>query len=307
MRRVRADVERERKPTSGTATDRQASRLPGPVETAHRRAGNQALQRLAEEDAVSHPGDPTEREADRVARAVVEGDRPPSIRMDVGEHTIHRQETDDSEQSKGNGKEDPQAVEYRAAIRTFGKAFMQTELGKRLKREGKELGAEFWSTVGGKVVTLTGLAGGLTYLGVANRPLPVQPPAFRPDELIPGLNVPGLRVHVAYQGPVLDPTKAGLGASYQFGSESPGSMVPGLGDPKLRLDVSAKDPFQGGLEGMKVMLKFSFTPGKTTDESERDRTEADRLRKDLYQFRQSLKTPEERAAERRMLMEMLRE
>jgi len=238
---------------------------------------------------------------------------PVSITTRADGATVHRKPDGDGgtggdKQSKGDqrkGETVTHAVEYGEAISTLGKALMQTELGKRLKREGKELGTEFWSTVGGKVVTLTAGAGGLTFLGVTNRPLPLQPPAFRPDALIPGLKVPGLRVQVAYQGPVRDPTKVGLGASFQFGAETPGVMLPGLGDPKLRLDVSSKDPFKGGLESPKVMLKFSFTTGKSSRQSQNNENQGDSPARELHQFRQSLKTPEERAAERRMLMEML--
>lgn len=94
MRRTQSQADRESRAGSTrlTGRDRETGRVcarSDPVVSIHRTVGNQAVQRLAEDErsgmlAVSRPNDPAEREADRVADSVMRS-RSPSTDVSVSE------------------------------------------------------------------------------------------------------------------------------------------------------------------------------------------------------------------------------
>lgn len=88
----------------------------------------------------------------------------------------------------------------------------------------------------------------------------------QPPEIPLDSLVPGLSVKLTYEGPVRNPTKAFVQFKYRFGAGA--------------------------------------APSTTPTARERRASETERLRRELHQFRESLKTPQQRAAEERIFWEM---
>ncbi len=158
---------------------------------------------------ISAPGDAFEREADRVADTVMSGGKIPQWSLaKMGGRPVQRQAAPDAPTNQPAPAPAPQPNNYKDATSKLGEAFLQTDLGKKLKDAASQdplvKGAEdFLSTLPGKIVAGTAAAGVVTGLTATHQPLPKQVPEIPLDMIRPGL-----KVKIDYEGPVDHPTKA---------------------------------------------------------------------------------------------------
>lgn len=155
--------------------------------------------------------DAFEREADRVANAVMTGNRLPDWSVaKVRSGQIQRQAPSPTDQATPA----PKPNNYKDAAEKLGEAFLKTDLGKKLKDAASQdplvKGAEsFLDTLPGKIVAGAAATGVVTTLAATHQPLPVQIPEIPLDKIRPGL-----KVKITYEGPVDHPTKAMVTFSY---------------------------------------------------------------------------------------------
>jgi hypothetical protein len=194
--------------------------------------------------------DAHEREADRAADAAVGGTAAPTISLAA----IALLQRDD----KGPGPTS-EAEKYKEAAKKAGEAFLRTAPGKEIADKAARLGAAFISTLPGKIITGSAIAGAVTALAVTHRELPVGIPEIALDAI-----APGLKMKLAYDGPVDRPTNVTATFSLPLG----GGATPGFPAPS---------------------------------KSEQFRAETARLARELERFREGLQTPEERERDRRLL------
>lgn len=198
-----------------------------------------------------------EREADRVADAVIKGDaRDPArslSRISI-EPPLQR-----------DGDDDPKSEEdkYKEAAVKAGEAFLETGPGKEIKEKAERLGDAFISTLAGKIITGTAITGAVTSLAATHKELPIGIPEIPLDKI-----KPGLKMKITYEGPVDKPTKVMATFSIPLGPQQE--------PPK---------------------------PGQS--KSEQFRAETARMAREQQQFREMLKTPEQRAAERQQEQDMV--
>jgi hypothetical protein len=152
-------------------------------------------------------------------------------------------------------KEPSNEEKMKEAAKKTGEAFLETDVGKDIKKKAEDLGKDFVSGLAGKIITGAAAAGVVSYLVAKNAELPVGIPDIPLDAVRPGL-----KVGITYEGPVRSPSKA--------------------------------------------MVTFSFSPGSPSSrkrtaptEKERFRAETARMAKEQADFREGLKSPQERAAE----------
>lgn len=162
---------------------------------------------------IGAPGDAFEHEADRVADKVMTGGRIPewSLAKINGRH-IQRQPTADLPVSQQPTA--PKPNNYSDAAKKLGEAFLQTDVGKKLKDAVSndplaKAVESFVATLPGKIITGAAAAGVVSGLAAAHQPLPVQIPEIPLDSIHPGL-----KVKITYEGPVNQPTKAMVTFSY---------------------------------------------------------------------------------------------
>jgi Domain of unknown function (DUF4157) len=177
--------------------------------------------------------------------------------------------------SLGNGsavqREEPakpktEEEKYTEAAKKVGEAFLETAPGKEIKKKAEELGDAFISALPGKVITGAAVAGAVATLAATHKELPIGIPEIPLDKI-----KPGLKMKITYEGPVDKPTK--VMATFSFSLAGSG--------------------------------KSSEKKSKLT-ESEKFRAETARMATEQAKFREGLKTPEEKAAEKRMFDAYLR-
>ena len=167
--------------------------------------------------------DAYEREADRAADAVVSGRGLPNIGTGSGLSLSRIPVT--HVQREDNAKPKSEEDKYKGAAQKLGEAFLETEVGKKLKEQAehdplvkgaKEAGESFIGTLPGKIITGAAAAGAVTTLAATHKELPVQIPEIPLDKI-----TPGLKVKITCEGPVDKPTKAMITFSYteQLGGE----------------------------------------------------------------------------------------
>lgn len=136
-----------------------------------------------------------------------------------------------------------------------------------LKTEpGKEIvkkGKEIVSSLPGTVITGTAAVGAVSALIATNKELPIQAPAIPLDAIHPGLSM-----KITVEGSLRSPTKAMISFSGKFG----------IGNRRERIK-----------------------PDKT--KTEKLREENNRKRREDFEFRESLKTPEEKARDNQRLVD----
>ncbi len=182
---------------------------------------------------ITQPGDMYEREADRVAEAVVRGQMatatlrtgafvqrdeapsPPNERQQLVEPPKETGRLTPEDIARiSTGKPPPsQSDELKKAAEKTTEALRKTKIGKELEEKATELGKDFVSTLEGKVVTGTAVAGALTGLIAADASLPVQPPEIPLDWL-----ASGLKGKLSWEGPVRHPTKVFLTFTFTPGA-----------------------------------------------------------------------------------------
>jgi hypothetical protein len=165
---------------------------------------------------ISQPGDAFEREADRVADAVTSGGGIPSWSLSsIAVSEVQRQGTPDAAQPASTSA--PQPNNYKEAAQKAGAAFLQTDVGKKLKDAAAQdplaKGAQdFLSTLPGKIIAGTTAAAAVAAMAATHTPLPAQLPEIPLDQIRPGL-----KVKITWEGPVDHPTKAMIAFSYSPG------------------------------------------------------------------------------------------
>ena len=174
--------------------------------------------------AVNTPGDRFEREADRVAEAVVSGGPTPFTLSAVPITHVQREDAP---------KEKTDEEKYQEAAGKIGEAFLETPLGKelvekvkqdRLVKGATEAGKSFIGTLPGKIITGAAAAGAVATLAATHKELPAQIPEIPLDVLTPGLSV-----EITYKGPVDKPTEAMI--TFKLTEQAPkgsGDRKPGL-------------------------------------------------------------------------------
>jgi len=244
---------------------------------------------------ISEPNDKYEQEADRVADEVMRMPEPtvqrqvgveedgdeetiqtkpiasqitPLIQRQVGPEEEKKQlplnprsngEITPSQASDGKPKSNKE--EAKDAIKKTGEAFLNTEPGKEIVKQGKDI----VSSLPGKVITGTAAIGAVSALIATNKELPIQAPAIPLNGIHPGLSM-----KITVEGPLRSPTKAMISFSGKFGV--------------------------GNSHESKKQVKT---------ESEKLREENNRKRREDFEFRESLKTPEEKARDNQRLLNTL--
>ena len=160
-------------------------------------------------------------------------------------------------QRQGGAKTKSDEEKYKEAAKKAGEAFLKTEPGKQIEKKGKELGEAFISTLPGKIVTGAAAAGAIAAIAATNSELPMQVPEIPLDKITPGLSM-----KIKWEGPVLTPKAGSITFKYKFGA--------------------------GGRQE-------KAKPKQTRAEKQRE--ENTRMAAELYQFREGLKSPEQRARE----------
>lgn len=198
---------------------------------------------------VNTPGDVYEREADRVADAVVRGG--PVQVTPAGPSLLQRQEPP----AAGTKTEEDK---YKEAAEKTAEAFLETETGKQIKDRAEELA----TTLPGLVIVGGAAVGIVTKAAVKNEELLIQPPEVPLDRV----GLPGVKMKLTWEGPLRNPTKAIVGFSGTFGG----------GEKK-----EAPQPTR----------------------AERQRAENARMAEAQRRYRESLKSPEQRASEEEAVMQ----
>jgi hypothetical protein len=228
--------------------------------------------------AVNQPNDRYEQEADRIADQVVPGRAisPPVTPLASG--TVQRQE------SKPVG---PKPNNYDEAAKKILEALQETDIGNQLKAKALELGKDFLSSVEGKVIAGSALGGTLAGLIATNSELPMQIPDLPLDFI-----APGLKAKITWQGPVRTPTSAGLTLTSKGGvkvSAGYTSTPAAEGKPaEQKGGVSLTIPLGGSTE----------KPKSKETASEKYRAETARIAAEQHQFREGMKSPEQKAEDK---------
>ena len=179
--------------------------------------------------AVNKPGDHFEREADRVADAVVSDGPTPFTLSAVPITHVQREDAP---------KDKTDEEKYQEAAGKVGEAFLETPLGKelvekvkqdRLVKGATEAGKSFIGTLPGKIITGAAAAGAVATLAATHKELPAQIPEIPLDVLTPGLSI-----EITYKGPVDKPTEAMI--TFKFTEQAP----KGSGDKKPAMTDSEK-------------------------------------------------------------------
>ena len=157
---------------------------------------------------------------------------------------------------------------YKEAAKKLGEAFLETAPGRELKEKAEKLGEAFIATLPGKILTGSAITGAVTALAATHQELPIGIPEIPLDKVSDRLQ--GWKLKITYEGPVDKPTKV------------TGTFTVPLGPSK----AAAKKP--------------------ALTESEKFRAETARMAQEQQQFRESLKTPAERAQDQRMMDAWLR-
>ena len=217
--------------------------------------------------AVNQPGDRFEREADRVADAVVSGRGPAPFTLSAV--PITRIQREDAP------KEKTDADKLKEAGDKLKDAFLETPLGKDLVEKVKqdklvkgatEAGKSFIGTLPGKIITGAAAAGAVATLAALHKELPAQIPEIPLDVLTPGLSV-----EITYKGPVDKPTEAMI--TFKFTEQAPqgsGEKKPGLTEAeKFRAETARIAADQA-----KFRAGMKYPPGSPEDLQQRAEDEA---------------------------------
>lgn len=157
-------------------------------------------------------GDSYEREADRAADAVIGGRGLSSAGASLSRIPVTAVQREEGEKPKS------EADKYKEAAQKLGEAFLETDVGKKLKTQvendplvkgAKEASESFIGTLPGKIITGAAATGAVAALAATHKELPMQIPEIPLDKITPGLSV-----QITYEGPVDNPSKAMITFSY---------------------------------------------------------------------------------------------
>lgn len=248
----------------------------------------QAARQASQHDLrVNETGGADEREADRVADAVMQG-APVARPAVVGGFGVQRKDPGaiaapvEEEKSEGD--------KYKEAAGKIAEAFLETEQGKALKDRALKQGEKFVETVEGKVIAGAALGGALTAIIASNSELPVPIPEVPLDFI-----APGLKGKLTYEGPTQKPTNVSLVLTTEGGVSAGGYY-------KYAEAADGKpEEYQAGLT-LSVPLGASKPAKPGPSKSQTFRAETARMAEEQRKFRESMKTPQQRAAENEAVM-----
>ena len=221
---------------------------------------------------VGEPDDVYEREADRAADAVLSGRRPPQLGVSLSRIPVS------DVQREEDGAPKSEEEKYQEAAKKLGEAFLETEIGKKLKEKAeqdplvksvKEAGESFIGTLPGKVITGAAAAGAVTALAATHKELPLQIPEIPLDTI-----TPGLKVKLTYEGPVDNPSKAMITFSYTE------QAAPSKKPAKTRAEQQREENARMALELERFRAGLRYAPG--TPEAKRQQEEEDALRRAAF-------------------------
>src|SRR5688572_7831604 len=161
------------------------------------------LQRAGSPSTISQPGDALEREADRIADAVMSGGRA-ELASSGGEPILQRQTPGETKKPDVKYPPEPGPSEeekYKEAAKKIAEALRKTQAGKELEEQASKLGEKFLDSVEGKVITGTAIASAVAAAVATNADLPDLPIPDIPLDFIK----PGLKAKLTWQGPARDP------------------------------------------------------------------------------------------------------
>jgi len=225
---------------------------------------------------IGAPDDAYEREADRVADAVVSGRN--LSRNGLSLSRIHVTQVQREDKPLSEKKPGTEEEKYKEAAKKIGEAFLETEVGKQLKEEverdplvkgAKEAGESFIGTLPGKIITGAAAAGAVATLAATHKGLPVQIPEIPLDKI-----TPGLKVKITYEGPVDNPSKAMITFSYteQLGGEKKPA--------KTKTELQREENARMALELARFRAGLRYAPG--TPEAKRQEAEEEALRRAAF-------------------------
>lgn len=231
------------RPSTGA---RATGRLPN-AETGESTASSVGRVQRASTLRIGASDDAYEREAERAASAVVSGGRPLSSSFSLSRIPVRQVRREEKKEAAKEGEK------YKEGAKKVGEAFLETPLGKKLRKKLEELpvveGAkDFAETLHGKVIIGSAAVGAVAALAATGSELPAQIPGIPLDSL-----APGLKVRITYEGPLNNPARAMISFSYTEQARPSGKAGP--------------------------------TP------AERRRSENARMAEELYNFRRSLRYP----------------
>ena len=229
--------------------------------------------RLQTKLAVNQPGDRFEQEADRMAESIMRGGiagRSAISSLGQGGGAVQREEP----------KTPPKPDNYDEAISKILDALKETPVAKQLQAKAAEMGKDFAASVEGKVIIGSSLGGALAAIIATNSKLPMQIPELPLDFI-----APGLKAKITWEGPVQQPTNAGLvlttKSGVSFGASYTKTPASGSKPEEQKAGLSLTIPLGGSSEKKKG--------GPTA--SEKYRAETARIAAEQEQFRAGMKTP----------------
>lgn len=220
---------------------------------------------------IGEPDDAYEREADRVASAVTGGQTVSRSGLSLSHIPITQVQRD-------NGKPKSEEEKYKEAAQKLGEAFLETDLGKKLKEQvendplvkgAKEAGESFISTLPGKVITGAAATGVVTTLAATHKELPVQVPEIPLDKI-----TPGLKVKITYEGPVDSPTKAMITFSYTE------QVSRGRKPAKTKTEIQREENARMAADLAKFRSGMRYAPG--TPEAKQQQEEEEALKRAAF-------------------------
>jgi len=248
-----------------------------------RRAGTNRGQPVQTKLAVNAPGDKYEREADRMADAVMAGK----------EENVERRTSNVERRIQREEKTPPPKDNYEEARKKALDALQETPIAKQLKAKAEEMGAEFLSSVEGKVVAGTALGGALAGIIASNSEFPVGIPELPLDFI-----APGLKAKITWEGPSQNPTAAGLVLTSASGVSVGGSYTSTPASPGKPAEQKA---------GLSLTIPLGGSSKKKgPSEKERFRAETARLAAEQAKIREGQKSAGERAEDKAFLNDYVR-
>ena len=221
---------------------------------------------------IGTPGDAYEREADRAANAVVSGRGLSNPGLSLSRIPVTQVQREDGEKPK------TEEEKYKEAAQKLGEAFLETDVGKKLKEQAehdplvkgaKEAGESFIGTLPGKIITGAAAAGAVATLAATHKELPAQIPEIPLDKI-----TPGLKVQITYEGPVDKPTKAMITFSY---TEQPGGEKK---PAKTKTELQREENTRMALEMAKFRAGMHYKPG--TPEAKQQEAEEAALKRAAF-------------------------
>lgn len=221
---------------------------------------------------IGTPGDTYEREADRAANAVASGRGLSNSGLSLSRIPVTQVQREEG------GKPKSEEDKYKEAAQKLGEAFLETDVGKKLKEKAeqdplvkgaKEAGESFIGTLPGKIITGAAAVGAVATLATTHKELPAQIPEIPLDKI-----TPGLKVKLTYEGPVDNPSKAMITFSYteQLG----GAKKPA----KTKAELQREENARMALDQAKFRAGLRYQPG--SPEAKRQEAEEAALKRAAF-------------------------